>query len=100
MNPHLEHLLSRVFDGALAPEHLADLRKSSLGDEIIAEQHIRSVPPGMIARLLGYDLPKVTSALLFPYPSPDGGFMDTVRVKLFAPQIDSEGHGFKRAAQR
>lgn len=97
MNPHLEMLLSKVYDGALAPAHLADLRKSALGDDIIREQHIRSVPPAMFGRLLGYDLSTVTSMLLFPYPSPAGGFMDAIRLKLFPPQVDAEGHGFKYA---
>ncbi len=97
MNPHLEFLLSRVYDGALAPEHLEDLRRSSLGDDIIVEQHIRSVPPDVIRPLLGFDSPKITSAMLFPYPSPDGGFMDAVRLKLFPPQVDAEGHAFKYA---
>jgi hypothetical protein len=96
-HPHLDLLLSRAYDGALAPEHLADLRKSALAEDIIREQHIRSVPPAMIGRLLGFDLPKVTSALLFPYPSVEGGFMPVIRVKLFPPQEDGEGHGFKYA---
>lgn len=97
MSSHLEMLLSRIYDGSLSPEHLADLRKSALSTEIIGEQHIRSVPPGMIGRLLGFDLPKITSALLFPYPSVDGGFMPVIRLKLFPPQVDAEGHGFKYA---
>jgi hypothetical protein len=97
MNPHLEHLLSRVYDGGLAPSHRADLEKSALADAIIGEQHIRSVPPVMIGRLLGFDLPRVTSALLFPYSSVAGGFMPVVRLKLFPPQVDGEGHGFKYA---
>jgi hypothetical protein len=97
VNPHFAYLSSRVYDGALAPEHRADLRKSALSDEIIHEQHIRSVPPAMINRLLGFDLPKVTSALLFPYPSVDGGFMDVIRIKLFPPQEGADGHGFKYA---
>jgi hypothetical protein len=97
MNPHFGLLIGKAYDGALAPDHLVDLRKSGLGDDTIREQHIRSVPPGMIGRLLGFDLPRVTSALLFPYPSVDGGFMDAIRLKLFPPQVDSEGHSFKYA---
>jgi hypothetical protein len=68
-----------------------------LSPATIAAQFIRSVPPTMIARLLGYDLPKVTSALLFPYASARGGFMDAVRLKLFPPQVDAAGHAFKYA---
>lgn len=95
MTPWLAHLLSRVYDGALAPEHIADLRKSTLTDETIAAQFIRSVPPAMIGRLLGFDPPGVTSALLFPFRSPAGGFMDHVRIKLFPPLTDATGHAVK-----
>ncbi len=95
MNPHLELLLSKVYDGALAPEHLADLRKSTLTDETIRAQFIRSVPPVMIPKLLGFDLSGIRSALLFPFRSPAGGFMDHVRVKVFPSLTDDDGHGVK-----
>jgi putative DNA primase/helicase len=92
---HLELLLSKIYDGALAPEHLADLRKSGLTDATIAAQFIRSVPPALIPRLLGFDMPSVRSALLFPFRSPAGGFMDHVRVKIFPPRADAAGHTVK-----
>jgi len=95
VNRYLEHLLSRVYDGALAPEHLADLRKSGLTDETIAANFVRSVPPAMLPRLLGFDLPGVRSALLFPFRAPAGGFMDFPRVKVFPPLVDRDGHGLK-----
>jgi len=95
MNPHLAHLLSRVYDGALAPEHLTDLRKSGLTTESISGQFIRSVPPSMIARLLGFDIPSVRSAMLLPFRSPAGGFMDHVRVKIFPTLTDTDGHTVK-----
>jgi hypothetical protein len=96
MNPHLELLLSRVYDGALAPEHLSDLRKSGLTDATIAANLIRSVPPATISRLLGFDLPKaVRSALLFPFRSSAGGFVDHPRVKIFPALTDREGHTVK-----
>ena len=95
MNAHLEHLLSRAFDGALAPEHRDDLRKSTLTDETIRAQFIRSVPPAMIPKLLGFDVSGVRSALLFPFRSPAGGFMDHVRVKLFPALTDDGGHAVK-----
>ncbi len=95
MTPHLEHLLSRVFDGALAPEHRDDLRKSGLTNETLAAQFIRSVPPGTLARLLGFDMPAIRSALLFPFRSPAGGFMDHVRVKVFPALTDADGHAIK-----
>jgi hypothetical protein len=97
MNLVLEHLMSRIYDGALSLEHLRDLRKSALSDAMIREQHVRSVPPWAIGRLLGYDPPKVVSAMLLPYVSADGGFMDMVRLKLFPSQVDRDGHGFKYA---
>lgn len=92
---HLEHLISRVYDGALAPEHLADLRKSGLTDETIAAQYIRSVPPSMIPRLLGFDISSVRSAMLLPFRAPAGGFMDHVRVKIFPALTDADGHAIK-----
>jgi hypothetical protein len=95
MNLHLRLLLSRVYDGALAPAHREDLRRSTLTDEMIAAQYIRSVPPSMIPRLLGFDPPGVRSALLFPFRSPAGGFMDHVRMKVFPPHTDAGGHAVK-----
>jgi len=100
VNAHLELLISRAYDGALAPEHVADLRKSSLTDDTIAAQFIRSVPPSMIGRLLGFDLSDISSALLFPFRSPAGGFMDHVRVKIFPTLTDAEGHSIKYLQRR
>jgi uncharacterized protein DUF3854 len=95
MNRHLQVLLSPVYDGALAPEHLADLRKSTLDDKMIREQFIRSVPPAMIEPLLGFDRPEIRSALLLPFRSPAGGIMDHVRVKVFPALTDAKGHSVK-----
>lgn len=95
MNPHFELLIGRCFDGALAPEHLADLRKSGLTDDMVREQLIRSVPPHMIPKLLGANWGSVRSALLFPFRSPAGGFMAHTRVKIFPPLSDDEGHTVK-----
>lgn len=94
-NPFLEHLLSRAYDGTLAPEHLADLRKSSITDDTIDLQFIRSVPPVMIPRLLGFDVAEIRSALLFPFRAPAGGFMNHVRIKIFPPLTNAEGHTMK-----
>jgi Domain of unknown function (DUF3854) len=94
-NAHFELLIGRAYDGALAPEHLEDLRKSGLTDETIAAQFIRSIPPGLISRLLGFDLPAIRSALLFPFRAPTGGFADLVRMKIFPPLRDAEGHTVK-----
>lgn len=95
MNPHLEFLLSTVYDGNVAPAHRKDLWKSTLTDETIAAQFIRSVPPRLISQLLGFDPPGVVSALLFPFRSPHGGFMDHVRVTVFPSLTDAEGHAVK-----
>jgi hypothetical protein len=95
VNPHFELLLSRAYDGSLAPEHLADLRKSGLTDETIAANLIRSVPPAMISRLLGRDLLGIRSAMLFPFRAPAGGFMDHVRLKIFPSLTDADGHTIK-----
>jgi hypothetical protein len=95
VNPALEHLLSKIYDGALAPEHRADLEKSGLTGETIQRQMFRSIPPSLILRLAGFDLPQVRSALLLPHRSPEGGFMDHVRFKVFPPRTDAEGHSVK-----
>ena len=96
MNPHLELLLSRAYDGALAPEHRADLAKSGLTAATIQAQYIRSVPPGLIGRLLGFEAPGVRSALLFPFRSPAGGFMDHVRMKIFPTLVKVMRDGVPR----
>lgn len=85
-------LLSPIYTGSLAPEHLADLRKSGLTDETIQLHRIRSVPPAMIARLLGFDIPIIRSAMIIPFPDPAGGFMDHMRMKVFPPFRDKRGN--------
>ena len=95
MNPFLSFLLSDIFPGALHPEHLADLRKSGLNDETIKSQKLRSVPPHMIAQLLGFDSPGIRSALLIPFPDWDGQFMNHIRMKIFPPLTDKGGHSIK-----
>lgn len=85
MNPHLDFLLSAVYDGAdLHPEHLADLRKSGLTDETIQAQKIRSAPPDMIDRLLGFHAPNVRSAYVLPFADPRGGWFDHTKLKVFS----------------
>ena len=91
MTPHLRLLLSPVYDGALAPVHRSDLERSGLTAATIAQQKIRSIPPGMIDRLLGFETPKVTSAYLIPFPDPRGGWMDHIRMKVFPPLTTEHG---------
>lgn len=95
MNEALALLLSRFYDGSLAPEHLEDLRKSGLTDSTIRAQFIRSVPPSMIGQLLRFDDRRIRSALLFPFRSPAGGFLDHVRLKIFPAFRDKGGHTIK-----
>ena len=78
--------------GAFHPEHLADLRASNLTEEYIKELGIYSARPCDIPRLVGFDPPDVTSALVFPYPGEEDGFC---RVKVFPPFKDKNGHTVK-----
>jgi Domain of unknown function (DUF3854) len=94
VNPHLDLLLSCVYDGPTRldhPAHLADLRRSSLTEDTIRTQKITDVPPGMIDQLLGFPTPKVTSAYLIPFADPRGGWMDHIRLKIFPPIEADEG---------
>jgi Domain of unknown function (DUF3854) len=93
MNPHLDFLLSSVYDATRLdhPLHLADLRKSSLTDETICQQKISDVPPSMIDHLLGFSMPKVRSAYLIPFADPRGGWMDHVRLKVFPSITTKDG---------
>lgn len=90
MNAALAFLLRKIYDAALAPAHLANLRASGLTDKTILGHYIRSVPPAMIRPLLGLDSPRIISAALFPFRSPAGGFMDHVSMKVFPPLADGE----------
>jgi hypothetical protein len=91
VNAHLDFLLSRLYDDFLAPEHRADLHKSSLTDETIAWQKIRSIPPHMIDLLLGFATPKVVSAYLIPFADPRGGWLDFPRLKIFPTLTTDDG---------
>lgn len=96
MNPHLDFLLSVLYDeDPLHSEHLSDLRRSGLTDETIRLHRIRSVPPHMIGQLLGFDISTITSAMLIPFPDPTGGFFDHVRMKIFPPLTDRQGQKLK-----
>jgi hypothetical protein len=91
VNPHLDFLLSAVYDDFLAPDHRDDLHKSSLTDETIALQKIRTIPPHMIDPVLGFNSPKVRSAYLIPFADPRGGWMDHVRLKVFPAIATNKG---------
>jgi len=94
----LDFLMSAIYDTAdLHPEHLADLGKSGLTSETIRRQKIRSVPPDMFERLLGYSPPRaVRSMMLIPYFDAAGALMPHVRAKIFPPITDgADGHTIK-----
>ena len=95
MNPHLALLLSAAYPRGLAPEHLADLRKSTITDETIRAQHIMSVPPAMFGRLLGFDVPDVRSMMLLPFLASGAGFIGHVRVKIFPELKGKDCHSTK-----
>ncbi len=101
MNPHLDFLLSVLYDDFLAPDHRADLYRSSLTDATIAQQKIRSVPPHTIDSLLGFPAPKVMSAYLIPFFDPrTGQWMDHVCLKVFPSHKDTKGHTVKYLGRR
>jgi len=95
MNSALAILVSNLLPGDLAPEHRADLDRSGITDATIGAHFIRSVPPTMIDPLLGFDVPDIHTALLFPFRSAAGGFMDHVFLKRFPPGRDRYGHTVK-----
>jgi uncharacterized protein DUF3854 len=90
VNPHLDFVLSSIFDTTtLHPEHQADLDKSGITDETRRLHKIRSVPPDMIGTLLGFEPRGVRHALLFPFPASAGGFLDYVKMKIWADDAES-----------
>jgi hypothetical protein len=102
-HPHLEFLLSTVYDGALTPRHLADLKQSGLADETIAVQKIRSVPFSMIDQLAGFHVTDAKSAYLLPFADPRGGWMlDHPKMKVFgfATDLTDDVRGDQVAAPR
>jgi uncharacterized protein DUF3854 len=103
VNPHLEFLLSSVYDGALTPRHWADLKQSALADETIAVQKIRSVPLSMIDQLAGFHVTDAKSAYLLPFADPRGGWMldhPKMRVFAFATDLTGDVRGDQIAAPR
>jgi hypothetical protein len=91
VNPTLEILLSPLYDGDLASEHRADLGRSGLTGSTIRLQAIRSVPPDLIDRLLGFPTPAEISAYLLPFPDPRGGWFDHIRMKVFPSFTTKQG---------
>jgi hypothetical protein len=79
----------------LHPEHLADLKKSGLSPAMLLEQKVRTIPPSMIGKLLGFDPPGVRHAYLIPFADPYGRWMDHVRARVFRAFYDPEARHAK-----
>lgn len=85
MNPTLRFLTSDVFNGMpLDAVHRDDLAASTLTNETIAIQRIRSIPPSLIDQLAGFHVRSAKSAYLLPFADPRGGWMDHVKMKVFS----------------
>jgi hypothetical protein len=107
VNPALTFLLAPAYPGTLAPAHRADLDRSGLTEETIRIHGFRSVPPGLIAQLLGWDSPRITSAYLLPYPNPVRAltgrgpqWLDHIVVRLVPPFRPQGGGQIKYAQPR
>jgi len=62
-----------IFDN-FHPEHLADLRKSGLTNDTIAQAGIQTVLPRDLSTLLGYAPHKLLSAYVIPYNGNSNGY--------------------------
>jgi hypothetical protein len=74
------------------PVHLADLQKSGLTEDDAGKAGLYTARPGDLNRLCGRAIPDGTTGLVFPYPNADGHRDGFVRVKLFPPLVDADGH--------
>lgn len=77
-----------AFRSRFHPDHLADLARSGLSQDMITTLKIHSVHPDEITQHLGFPDPHITSLLCFPYP----GLKRFCRDKLFPPLPDADGH--------
>ena len=71
----------------LSSEHLEDLSKSGLTEDVIKEAKIHSALPSDINKIFGRDV-KIKSLLAFSYP----GCKGFTRYKLFPPYKQRDGH--------
>jgi integrase len=81
----------------LAPDHLADLRRSGLTDATIRAAGLYTErDPQRVSALLGWDRPATAlgPCLVFPYAHPDGSRNGYARLKPSRPRTD------KRAGKR
>jgi hypothetical protein len=92
---HFDLLNSVAYDGMpFHPAQQADLDASGLTRDTVSIQKIRTIPPSMIAPLLGFEMPRVRHAYLIPFADPRGGWFDHVRMKVF-PSITTENGTIK-----
>lgn len=71
----------------LHQDHLKDLRKSGLVDEVIQAAEVYSICGKDVAEILGKNTKGVESLLAFPYPG-----INFTRYKLFPPIQNKDGH--------
>jgi hypothetical protein len=85
MNAHLAFLLSVNFDSTpFHPDHQADWDRSGLTEATRVTHKVRTVPPDLFDPLAGFRVPPaVTSMYIIPFPDPNGGVFDHVKLKLF-----------------
>ena len=77
-------------ESQLHPDHLNDLHKSGLSNEMIEIMGVYSLRPADIPKMLGWNPEKVESVLVLPYPS-----LDFKRFKVFPAYEDAKGHKVK-----
>ncbi len=86
-------------DISLHPEHLKDLKKSGLNQEIIAAAGIRSLSPTEISKeiskILGYCPESVLHAYKIPYSITLNGVKNFFRIKPFPPIKKNNGSVIK-----
>lgn len=70
----------------LKPDHVADLKKSGLSDEMIQEAGIKSISGRRARLLLGGGSSRIESAMIFPYEN-----QDHLRMKVFPEYRDRKG---------
>src|SRR5262249_5774489 len=77
---------------ALLPQHLKDLRRSGLSDEMIAACRFQSIETEkMIRRVLGWDPGDIGPCLGIPYPGADGKLNGYGRFKPDKPRTSKDG---------
>jgi hypothetical protein len=85
----------------LLPQHLADLRRSGLSDEMIAAAGFSSIEhPKAIARILGWDGAGLGPCLRIPFAAVDGRRNGYSRLKPDNPRMEEDGKKIKYESPR